>query len=630
MLKFDKNNHKSFLSEHLLCPAILCALVLFSTVFLVVLSPFQAFAYNYLTTNTTTVFPRTFVSASEQGYLELIGCDPHDTTWHRPCWQDESGGCYGYVSRYQWAVWSAAGGKDDLRYYDAWRGSWIRNGFTFGSGTGETQRYGYGFGDNVISSHGGFDQLLHIHAYIDSATYPQPAVRFKYGESSLWPRVLIAYDAQGGRGAPGSHYKYIGRSAHISHLQPTRLGYTFEGWSTNRFGPVNIAPGQYIGLEDWNLQHPVYMSHIWNGAPSNFWHDLCGGTPSPSGSNTITLYAQWKPITYSVMYEGNGATGGSTARSVHTYDVSRSLTPNDYKRSYRVVCDCQGGSSGSISLGCTWPWRSWNTRANGSGVAYHNKEVVRNLLTTRGSATLYAQWDEGKIRLPDPGIQQGKIFAGWYTLPEGGHFIGYAHDEVVVGSDTTYYAHWQARAPITYYSDGELLKDFTEQVCGGSVYHTTQKAWQAACKPGCSGFEGWFTDSACTKAYQEGSPVPAQGLCLYGRNTVHLSYAFTTQTSDFLAQIPCYTDPHLTVALKEPTSLLPSDKDIYFGDRVLFGQGPTLWFEERNYPREVICDRGVYSTAHGSGVPATSMLVTKNTTVYLRWRQATYDGIEIF
>ena len=37
----------------------------------------------------------------------------------------------------------------------------------------------------------------------------------------------------------------------------------------------------------------------------------------------LTVYAQWKPITYTIQYDGNKFTSGSTASSTHTYDEAK-------------------------------------------------------------------------------------------------------------------------------------------------------------------------------------------------------------------------------------------------------------------------------------------------------------------
>ena len=88
----------------------------------------------------------------------------------------------------------------------------------------------------------------------------------------------------------------------------------------------------------------------------------------------VTLYVQWTANTYTIKYDGNGATGGSTASSNHTYDSAKTLTPN-----------------GFVKTGYTF--NGWNTQANGKGTSYPNKAYVKNLTAVNNSTvTLYAQW----------------------------------------------------------------------------------------------------------------------------------------------------------------------------------------------------------------------------------------------
>ena len=43
-----------------------------------------------------------------------------------------------------------------------------------------------------------------------------------------------------------------------------------------------------------------------------------------------------KKYIYTVEYNGNGSTGGSTESSEHTYDVEKALTANGFTREYTV------------------------------------------------------------------------------------------------------------------------------------------------------------------------------------------------------------------------------------------------------------------------------------------------------
>lgn len=50
----------------------------------------------------------------------------------------------------------------------------------------------------------------------------------------------------------------------------------------------------------------------------------------PAGA--ITMTPTVTANTYTVSYDGNGSTGGSTTNSSHTYGVSKNLTANGYTK----------------------------------------------------------------------------------------------------------------------------------------------------------------------------------------------------------------------------------------------------------------------------------------------------------
>ena len=93
------------------------------------------------------------------------------------------------------------------------------------------------------------------------------------------------------------------------------------------------------------------------------------------GNVVVDLYPIWIANKYTIKYVGNGSNvTGSTTSSIHTYDVEQNLTSNGFSR------------EGYVFVG-------WNTKADGSGVKYEDKESVVNLTATaNGTVTLYAQW----------------------------------------------------------------------------------------------------------------------------------------------------------------------------------------------------------------------------------------------
>ena len=614
------------------------ALSVCASLFLAAMHAEKAYAYTYLNTCTASIYNRGWVCATESGNLELIGSDPIGPRMWMPSWQNP-GGEYSYISNYQFAIWGDRNGQDDLVWYSAWNGAWSRGGANMGTGDltgakngtgfGCIATYGYGWAGNVIAKHGGLDALMHNHIYISARGNDGSFVQYNYGAIDFWPRIKIRYDANGGSNAPLPHNKYIGGADFVASTKPTRTGYTFEGWSTKKSGPVNIASGQKIGYEDWNLLQCSSVPHGWNSrGPADFWRDPGAGQPSPSGTNVITLYAQWKPVTYSISYNGNGSTGGSTASSSHIYDAAKALTPNGFTRAYTLSCDARGGSAGNVSVPCTWRWEAWNAKQNGSGISFGNKASVKNLRSTKGTMTLYAQWSRGLATLPDPGQKPGCTFKGWFSAVSGGTLIGAVGDTVSIDKNTTCYARWEQHAEVSYYVDGESVPVHVDEVPVGAACAASSAAAAKATRSDCAGFDGWYVDEAYTQKYIEGSAVPASGMALYGRNEVTLDYAPTDATQALFDRYACYADDALSILLSDGAPL-PASQTLHYGDRVSVERGASIWFEDRGRVREAVCDSGAYTTSEAVGAPARTIKLTCNTVAYLRWRVPAYDGIAL-
>ena len=156
----------------------------------------------------------------------------------------------------------------------------------------------------------------------------------------------IKYDGNGateGNTASSKHVYDVEKA--LTKNGYSKTGYTFKGWNTKADGS---------GTSYADEQRVKNLTSI-NGA-------------------TIVLYAQWEPISYTIKYDGNGATDGSTASSKHIYDVEKTLTPNGY-----------------IRTGYTF--KEWNTKADGSGTSYTDRQAVKNLASVDGATViLYAQW----------------------------------------------------------------------------------------------------------------------------------------------------------------------------------------------------------------------------------------------
>ena len=79
-------------------------------------------------------------------------------------------------------------------------------------------------------------------------------------------------------------------------------------------------------------------------------------------------------MTYTVSYNGNGSTGGSTSSQTKTSGTALTLRQNGYTRTgYTFV--------------------KWNTKADGSGTSYNAGASY----TANAAVTLYAQWIKANI-----------------------------------------------------------------------------------------------------------------------------------------------------------------------------------------------------------------------------------------
>ena len=90
----------------------------------------------------------------------------------------------------------------------------------------------------------------------------------------------------------------------------------------------------------------------------------------------ITMYANWQPNFYSIMYNANGGLGFVTPTDF-TFDEQKQLRMNTFsKRGYYLE-----------------PGAEWNTKADGTGTSYGSEETVKNLVSNDGATViLYANW----------------------------------------------------------------------------------------------------------------------------------------------------------------------------------------------------------------------------------------------
>ena len=149
----------------------------------------------------------------------------------------------------------------------------------------------------------------------------------------------IKYNANGGSGTPSSQTKWYGKALTLSSTKPTRTGYTFQGWATSASGSVAYSAGG-----------------------------------SYTANASVTLYAVWKAITYSVKYNANGGSG-APANQTKTYGVALKLSTTKPTRANYI-------------------FKGWGTSASATTVSY----AAGASYTNNAAITLYAIWELGYVK----------------------------------------------------------------------------------------------------------------------------------------------------------------------------------------------------------------------------------------
>jgi uncharacterized repeat protein (TIGR02543 family) len=300
--------------------------------------------------------------------------------------------------------------------------------------------------------------------YSIGSTFKMPAANLNLYAVWVLSSIPIRYDANGGTGAPAATTATATSTYTIDTQEPTRVGYTFNGWAASGGSPA--------------------------GGPFR-----TGGTSSftvPAG--TVTLVAQWTAITHTVTYN---TTGGSTAPTdANAYGY----------QSLATVDSTVPTKTGYVFLG-------WNTAQNGTGTNYADGNSI---VMSTTDVTLYAQWAGNSYRLTynanngtgapagenrvvdsvnalsaTAPTRSGYTFNGWNTVANGsGTAYAASASFTMPGSNTTLYAQWLLNnSAVTYNANGG------SGAPSGANYNYGQSVTVSSTTPTRAGytFTGWNT-----------------------------------------------------------------------------------------------------------------------------------------
>lgn len=209
--------------------------------------------------------------------------------------------------------------------------------------------------------------------------------RMKYGEKTIYAneevtldKYTIIFNGNGNSGGSTSSVECTyNKECQLAHNEFIKTGYIFDKWNTKADGTGT----------DYTEEQQVNNLAVTLGNP-------------------VTLYAMWRPITYTIIFNGNSNTGGSTANKICNRDSNCILTNNGFtKTNYKFL--------------------GWATSAGGAKV-YNNKASVNNLAVAGGSIDLYAVWrDNTNIYVSSSGNDS----TGYGTIAAPYATVGKAYSE---------------------------------------------------------------------------------------------------------------------------------------------------------------------------------------------------------
>jgi uncharacterized repeat protein (TIGR02543 family) len=254
------------------------------------------------------------------------------------------------------------------------------------------------------------------------------------------PVYVVTYDYQSATGGNGTASVNVTQGNSTSLPTPTRTNYTFGGWYTA------ITGGTFIG----------------NG----------GLAYTPTAS--ITLYARWTAINWTVSWDANGGTVSPTSNTGIQGSTVTAPTPTRTNFTFLYWRDSLSAASylNQLSAGGTWTQSQTITFfAWWQQITYVVTYNANSGTVSPASATVNAG---SSTTLPTP-TRSGYTFNGWYTAASGGTLVGAAAGSYTPTAAITLYAQWTVvvvNYTMTWRANGGSSGDQTTGPFASGTAHT--------------------------------------------------------------------------------------------------------------------------------------------------------------
>lgn len=371
----------------------------------------------------------------------------------------------------------------------------------------------------------------------------------------------------------------------------------------------------------------------WNTAADGTGASYAGGETFVMGATNATLYAKWtQNPTYSVVYSGNGNTGGTVPTDSNAYEQGANVTVS--------------ANTGSLAK-TSFTFAGWNTSSDGQGTTYAGGETFK---IATANDTLFAVWTQnatytvtyngnGSTAGTVPGdanayeqgasvtvkantgslARTGYTFAGWNTAIDGSGTAYSGGATFMMGNaNVNLYAVWTQNATyaVTYNGNGSTAgapptdANAYEQGASVSVKANTGNLARTGYT-----FAGWNAAADGTGAsYSAGTSfnIGAANVTLYAVWTQNPTYMVTYSGNG------------------NTSGAAPTDANAYQQ-----GAGVTVKANTGNLARTGYTFAGWNTAADGSGTTyaagANLTMGSSNTMLYAVWTQnptftVTYNG----
>ena len=252
----------------------------------------------------------------------------------------------------------------------------------------------------------------------------------------------VRFDANGGEGTMGDLNCMYGTAKALTACAFTRTCYTFAGWAKSAGGAVMYADRASV--------------------------------TDVAASGTVTLYAKWNPIAYSVKFNANGGKG-AMANQTFLYEEEQGLRANAFTRTGYAFAGWATSEDGAVVYTDGQSVKNLTEDADGGVNLYAVWKVNAYKLTAKPKSTKYGlvsgsgTYDYGtKVQLKAT-AKDGYVFTGWFTdadCTQKLNPVGYDNRKPTIkyampGKATTVYAKFNS---VTTDKSGLKFSDSTKKL----------------------------------------------------------------------------------------------------------------------------------------------------------------------